>query len=97
MGQGPEGEGEADSPLSRETDTDSTPEPQDHDLSQRQMLNHLSHPRAANYISIDSIFSLVLLGSDCALGPLANSLCLLSLVYIIKEGGPRPLYFRKVR
>ena len=39
-----EGEGEADSSLSREVMQGLIPGPWDHDLSQRQMLNHLSHP-----------------------------------------------------
>ena len=37
------GEGEADSPLSREPNGSLIPGPRDHDLSQRQMLNQLSH------------------------------------------------------
>ena len=41
-----EGEGEADSPLSRELMRGLIPGSWDHDLSQRQMLNHLSHPGA---------------------------------------------------
>ena len=45
-----EGEGEADSPLSRELMRGLIPGPWDHDLSQRQMLNHLSHPGAPNKI-----------------------------------------------
>ena len=41
-----EGEGEADSPLSRELMRGLIPGPWDHDLSRRQMLNHLSHSGA---------------------------------------------------
>ena len=39
-------EGEADSPVSRENDAGLDPGLQDHDLSQRQNLNQLSHPGA---------------------------------------------------
>ena len=45
-GREAEGEGEADSVLSREPNAGSIPGPQDHDLSQRQTLNWLSHPDA---------------------------------------------------
>ena len=41
-----EGEGEADSPLSRELMRGLIPVSRDHNLSRRQMLNHLSHPGA---------------------------------------------------
>ena len=41
-----EGEGEVGSPLSREPDAGWITGPEDHDLSQRQMLNCLSHPGA---------------------------------------------------
>ena len=43
-------ERKANSLLSRELDMGSIPGPQDHDLSQRQMLNQLSHPGALRFI-----------------------------------------------
>ena len=39
-----EGEGQADIPLSREPDVGLNPKIWDHDLSQRETLNQLSHP-----------------------------------------------------
>jgi len=44
MSWGTEGEGEAASLLSREPNVGLHPRPRDHDLSQRQDLNWLSHP-----------------------------------------------------
>ena len=44
--EGTEREGEADSLMSREPNAGSIPRPQDPDLSQRQMLNRVSHPGA---------------------------------------------------
>ena len=52
-----EGEREADSPLSREPATGLVPGPWDHNLSQRQMLHQLNHPRAPglhSFLSHDS-------------------------------------------
>ena len=46
QGRQAEIEEEADASLNREPDEDSIPRPRDHDLSQRQTLNQLSHPGA---------------------------------------------------
>ena len=48
-GGGAEGEREADSSLSREQTHGSILGLQDHDLNQREMLNHLSHPGAPKF------------------------------------------------
>lgn len=50
-----EGEGEVGSLLSREPDWVSIPGLWDHDLSQRQMLNRLSHPGALQFFFLISL------------------------------------------
>ena len=54
--EGAKGEGEADSLLSKEPSWGSILGPWDHDLSQKQTLNWLSHPGALQMAFLEKIF-----------------------------------------